>query len=103
MKMTVQDLYDYLSDLLDNDEEAGQMEVRMAQQPNYPFEYSIQGITGPIGGSEGEEEDEEEDEEFGFKECIVPYGTKDGEKVIYLLEGRQLGYASKSLWERNEM
>ena len=57
--MTVDELRDVL-ECYDGD-----MEVRFASQPNWPFEYSINDA--------------------------VPVKTDDGE-IIYLEEGRQIGY-----------
>ncbi|MGF6981403.1 hypothetical protein QFZ99_000879 [Paraburkholderia atlantica] len=56
-------------------------EVRIAQQPNWPFEYAIADavLVGPDGHPPGYEPDEEQDE--------IP-----DENVVYLVEGRQLGY-----------
>ena len=57
--MTINELKDLL-EFYDGD-----MEVRFASQPNWPFEYSINDA--------------------------VPVSTDDGE-IIYLEEGRQIGY-----------
>ena len=57
--MTVNELKDLL-EFYDGD-----MEVRFASQPNWPFEYSINDA--------------------------VPVSTDDGE-IIYLEEGHQIGY-----------
>jgi hypothetical protein len=61
--MTVQELMDLLEDL---DPEA---EVRMAQQPSWPFEYSISDVMQP-----------------------EPPAEEDRPNVVYLVEGSQLGY-----------
>jgi hypothetical protein len=70
--MTVQEL----RDLLDGVE--GDLEVRLAMQPSYPMEYSVMGVTDVV-------------------DTIHPY-TQQPEKAVYLLEGTQLGYASRELW-----
>ena len=51
-------------------------EVRLAQQPSWPFEYSIGGVVmvGPDAGTEDEDEDAPE------------------ENVVYIAESGQLGY-----------
>lgn len=67
--MTVDELIEYL-------EEFRGMEVRLATQPSYPFENSIKGV---VTNSDIIEEGDEE--------------------VCYILEGSQLAYASKELWE----
>ncbi|MBX3045149.1 MAG: hypothetical protein KIT33_15370 [Candidatus Kapabacteria bacterium] len=65
--MTVAELIETLQDF-DLD-----MEVRIAHQPNWPFEYSIESIW--------------QDEEGEYSEAI------------YLVEGSQLGYFTKRAWE----
>jgi len=64
------------------------VEVRMATQPNYPFEWSIGGVVA-VDPSESDEDDDEGSD--------APSG--DGEVIVYILEGSQLGYASKRLWD----
>lgn len=66
--MTVAELIETLQEF-DSD-----MEVRLATQPNYPFENSIDGVW----------EDLEDDSEYSG--------------VVYLLEGRQMGYFTKRAW-----
>ena len=55
-------------------------EVRLAMQPQYPFEYSIGGVVevGPDGDPDAD----------------FDYDTRDYEQppVVYLSEGSQLGY-----------
>lgn len=70
--MTVTELIEYLQEFADNNPD---MEVRLATQPSYPFENSIEGV---VTNSEIIEEGDEE--------------------VCYILEGSQLAYASKKLW-----
>ena len=71
--MTVSELIEYLQEFADNNPD---MEVRLATQPSYPFECSIDSvITNKDLIEEGEEE------------------------ICYIMEGRQLAYASKKLWE----
>jgi hypothetical protein len=53
-------------------------ELRLATQPSYPMEHSIMGVTDVV-------------------DATHPY-TQAVEKVVYLLEGTQLGYASRELW-----
>lgn len=72
--MTINEMIETLKDLA---EEFGEdAEVRLAQQPNWPFEYSIGGI---VGVDLSEDEEEEDDQK---------------EKIVYIGEGRQLGYLS---------
>jgi hypothetical protein len=66
--MNVAELREMLDGLPDD------TEVRIAQQPNWPFEYSIADVV-IIGGELGATEEHEDDE-----------------PVVYLVEGTQLGY-----------
>ena len=63
--MRVEELIEYLRDC---DQDA---EVRFASQPSWPFEYSIDGVV---------------------EVDIVNPRDDNSEKVIFLEEGRQLGY-----------
>lgn len=70
--MTVEELMDLLGDL------PSDMEVRFASQPNYPFEYSIDGAV------------------------VVEVENKrtgDSEEILYLEEGHQIGYLPGSVSE----
>lgn len=50
-------------------------EVRLAQQPSWPFKYAIQGLVGVDEFDEGDDR-------------TMP-------TVVYIVEGRQLGYLPK--------
>lgn len=67
MAMTVRDLIEVL-ECFDDD-----MEVRIAEQPNYPFEYSIVGA--------------------------VEFENYNEENCLYLCEGRQIDYLSSEIWD----
>jgi hypothetical protein len=69
--MKVAELIELLQGLPDD------AEVRIAQQPSWPFEYSITGAV-IVGGGFTEDEDEDE--------------AASSEPVVYLAEGSQLGY-----------
>jgi hypothetical protein len=56
------------------------MEVRIAEQPNRPLEYHIQDAIDSIADDDDCDEDENE------------VGKKHGIKVVYIVEGRQIGY-----------
>ena len=56
-------------------------------QPNWPFENTI---TGLASGAEINESDEDRDEDDDDVE---------GDAVLYIVEGQQLGYGSKRAWE----
>ena len=64
--MTVRELIEELR-LMDQD-----AKVRFASQPSWPFEYSISGVIQTIVDNRGNEED-----------------------IVYLEEGRQVGYLPK--------
>jgi len=70
--MTVQEL---IYELQQFDQDA---EVRLAEQPSWPFEYSINGIVSRTEAEDGE-----------------PYPNE----IVFILEGEQLKYADKDLWE----
>lgn len=76
--MTVGDLIALLEECDEN------AEVRMAYQPHYPLESTIEGIASSLtvdpDGDEGSEE-----------------GPADVE-IIYILEGQQTGYANAGFW-----
>ena len=67
--MTLNELIEKLTDLRDENEDAGEMEVRFASQTNYPFEYDI-------------------DDEI----IVVDELGEDYEAFVYLAEGRPIGY-----------
>lgn len=73
--MTVKDLIRQLEDF---DPYA---EVRLAIQPSWPFEHSI----GNVVSVDLTDEDADDDEE-------VPDYANTGERIVYIGEGRQLGY-----------
>jgi hypothetical protein len=78
MTKTLRDLIDELEELAE--EHGDDVEVRMAQQPNWPFEYSVDAVVAVVNVDEDEEGEVE---------------PKAGEPiVVYLAEGRQLGYLS---------
>ncbi len=75
MRVTVEELMDRLSEM------PPEAEVRLAHQPSWPFEYSVDGwnpvVAVESGGDDGE----------GPRA-----GSGQGETVVYLVEGTQLGY-----------
>ena len=77
MTMIVADLISMLEDMPED------AEVRIAHQPNYPFELSLSSMN-PVVLVESEGEDYEHD--------LAEYGDGGGDAVVYLVEGRQLGY-----------
>lgn len=100
--MNVSQLISYLSDL------DGDSEVRLAIQPNYPFEHRLAGVRErsthrddiedierslAAGGLTEEEKEEATSELLRLQE--------QDQKIVYLLEGGQICYGSKSLWDED--
>jgi hypothetical protein len=82
MAMTVRELIDHLSDY---DPDA---EVRLAHQPEWPFEYSVQSVASAEEAAELREPDPDEDN-------AAPAN------VVYIAEGEQLGYLpefARAVW-----
>ena len=75
--MTVGELIDVLQEMNPDSE------VRWAAQPAWPFEYDIENVV--VVREEYDPDDEE--------------GEVDLEPVVYLVEGRQLGYLPSNVCE----
>ena len=85
--MTIDELIARLEDY--RDEIGGDAEVRLMTQQNWPFENSIYGLA-----SGAEINDYDEDAEDG--------GDDDDaaeDAVLFIVEGKQLGYGTKRAWE----
>lgn len=82
--MTVQDLIDRLIEY--RDVLGGDTEVRTMQQPSWPFEYSIEGL---VSTDEMRPEDNDEDD-----------SETETETKVFILEGTQLCYGSRSAWDQ---
>jgi len=82
--MTVAELIERLSEC---DPKA---EVRIMEQPNWPFEHAIRGVTdsNEIALAEADERCEE-------------VGPEDGpsETIVYLVEGNQIRYGTNIAWK----
>ena len=63
--------------------------VMLAQQPGYPFEYSVAGVAV--------REDFIEDDEDGGERRTYEPGTAGNDVLI--VEGAQLRYGSKAAWD----
>ncbi|MDP2324292.1 MAG: hypothetical protein Q8N51_09720 [Gammaproteobacteria bacterium] len=102
-----------IEDLINTLEELAEIhpgiEVRLMTQHSWPFENNIQGITTTSAMDEAEHEDEisrlqdlgispEDAEDAEAAECQSKPSTPAKEEVVYLVEGRQLGYGRKSAW-----
>lgn len=87
--MTLNDLIENLLEMRDEQGIDGDTEVRLMTQQSWPFENTIYGLVhrDDIGKDDGEGEEGEEE------------GEDVGEKCVYILEGRQLGYGTKAAWE----
>ena len=70
--MTIAELIEALQEFAE--EHGENTEVRLAQQPSWPFEYSIDEVVAVSSDSADEDEDETE------------------KPIVYIGEGRQLGY-----------
>ena len=85
MKLTVSKLRDLLDEYIDSGD--GDMEVRLMEQENWPFECSIGAVATrsevlePYRQSDGDEDADDD---------------PDAEDVLYLIEGQQLGYGMRS-------
>ena len=89
--MTIDELFEYLEHY--RDEIGGDTEVRLMTQQNWPMEYMICGLASQDEMDEQIEDDAETDGESEDE-------TKaDDEPILYIVEGRQLGYGSKRAWD----
>ncbi len=83
--MTISELIERLEEYRD---EFGDVEVRLMTQAHYPFENAIAGVaSGEEINAAGDEDDPDDD------------GDVDDDDVLYLVEGRQLGYGTKRAWK----
>ena len=79
--MTIDDLIERLEDY--RDELGGDAEVRLMTQQNWPFENTVAGLAS---GAEINEREDGDDEDV------------DEDRVVFIVEGQQLGYGSKRAW-----
>ena len=87
--MTLADLIQQLNDLAE--ELGSDTEVRLATGPSWPFENTLSQVVAvnlsePVAELFGPEDDED------FGEEDEPNYPENDEFVVYLSEGRQLGY-----------
>ena len=82
--MTINELIDQLEEYRDSID--GDAEVRMMTQAQWPFEYTIAGITS---GEEINTDplDAEDDNDV------------EDDNIVYIVEGQQLKYGSKRAWD----
>jgi len=92
---TLQDVIDQLTALIDSDGLSPETPVFLAQQPSWPFEYSV-GRIEAVDMNEPDEDDYEgidpEDDSPEANEARQAQRTKEPEIVIFIGEGSQLGY-----------
>lgn len=93
--MTIDELIERLERM--RDELGGDTEVRLMTQRNYPFENELAGATCL---RDIRERDEEEDDGEDDPEVFEAEGGPA--EVVYLLEGRQLGYGTQTAWLAGE-
>jgi hypothetical protein len=81
--MTIAELIERLEDY--RDALGGEAEVRLMTQQNWPFDNEIRGVASlsEVHGQDPEDFDAE----------------GDAEHVVYIIEGRQLGYGTATAWE----
>jgi hypothetical protein len=81
--VTVGDLMDVLSQY------DKRSDIRIMSQPNYPFEYDVEGIW--------QNENDDTDDAF----VISDDGDEDnpGPKPVFIVEGHQRGYGTKRAWQ----
>ena len=89
--MTLSDLIERLEEL--RSELGDDVEVRLMTQQNYPFENELAGATCLRDIRERDELESDDDE---HPERFDADG--DPAEVVYLLEGRQLGYGTQTAW-----
>jgi len=87
MAMTVDELIERLTEY--RDVLGGDTEVRSMQQPSWPFEYSIDGLVSTEEMREGCDDDEGDGDD-----------DSEAETKVFILEGTQLCYGSKSAWDQ---
>ena len=68
--MNVQELILHLQELVEQDESNAEKQVKLAMQPQWPFEYSINGVV----------------------QITVKDREENEKDMVYLEEGRQVGY-----------
>jgi hypothetical protein len=88
--MTIDELIGRLGEY--RDEIGGDAEVRLMTQQNWPFENSIYGLASGLEINDYIDDDGEADE--GDDDDDV---AEDA--VLFIVEGRQLGYGTKRAWD----
>ena len=92
--MKIAELIERLTELAEDFPDA---EVRLAIQPSWPFEYSIENVVGPYElGEAARERALDRGREYDPEDVDDDPEDVDDEEplVVYLAEGGQLGYLS---------
>jgi len=119
--MTIDELIQHLEDLKQESEDGGATEVRIMDQPNWPFEHHITGVVARAelsGGDEGDESTPEcgwcrltgnpaaaECEDCGGAEPPPPPTEKDfdGDEApksrVFIVSGGQARYGHRDAWD----
>lgn len=84
--MTIDQLIERLEEY--RDIIGGDAEVRLMTQQNWPFENSITGLCSGEEINDSADEDDPNDD-----------GDVEQDRVLYVVEGQQLGYGTKRAWE----
>ena len=66
------------------------LEIRLMEQPSWPFEYAINGLVDRATVQRCDGEDGEPDRD--------PAADKKSDNVVFILEGNQLCYGDKNAW-----
>ena len=86
----------------------GDLEVRYMAQPNWPFEYSLDGLVSSrnemvqVQGIEVPSHSDDHEAGFRFlteEEAAFEIEQSGKKDCVFLLEGSQLCYGSKDAWE----
>ena len=85
--MTIDELIARLEDY--RDEIGGDAEVRLMTQQNWPFENTICGLASGVEINDFDEDDEDDGDDDDAAEYAV----------LFIVEGKQLGYGTKRAWE----
>jgi hypothetical protein len=80
--MTVDELIQRLEEY--RDVLGGDADVRLMTQQHWPFENDVFGV---VSGAELNDRNDGEDEDV------------DDDRVVFIVEGQQLGYGSKRAWD----
>lgn len=82
--MTISEMIAQLEEQLENE---GDIEVRIMSQPNWPFEYEIEGLISRKEIAERNYDPADDEPEDKEPSCV------------FVLEGRQVCYGNKDAWE----